>query len=59
MKLKIESKLLQEKLNGKIPITREELLILVNSWGRLYSFITNNEIEIKKHESKECYDLSA
>ncbi len=49
MKLKIESKLLQEKLNGKIPITREELLILVNSWGRLHSFITNNEIEIKKH----------
>ena len=49
---------LEDKLNGEIPVTREELLILVNSWGRLYSFNTNNEIEIKKHEPKECYDLS-
>ena len=49
---------IQEKLSGKIPITMEELLVLVNSWGRLYSLNTNNEIEIKKHEPKECYDLS-
>ena len=25
---------LEAKLNGEIPITREELLVLVNSWGR-------------------------
>ena len=25
---------LDEKLEGKLPITREELLYLINSWGR-------------------------
>ncbi len=49
---------LEDKLDGKLPVNRLELIYLVNSWGRLYSFNTNNEIEIKKHEPKECYDLS-
>ena len=29
---------LDEKLEGKLPITREELLVLVNSWGREQDF---------------------
>lgn len=29
---------LQEKLNGKLPVDRLELLYLVNSWGRTESF---------------------
>ena len=53
---------LEEKLSGEIPVTREELLVLVNSWGRLGSFdskASNNQmLMIDKCAAKECYDLS-
>ena len=49
---------LQEKLNGELPINRLELLYLINSWGRISSFDTNDNIKITKCKSKECYDLS-
>ena len=49
-------------LSGEIPITREELLVLVNSWGRLEDFNTktsnNQQLIIGKCKPKECYDLS-
>ncbi len=39
---------LEEKLEGKIPIDRLELLYLINSWGRSETFFTyNNDIKIK------------
>ena len=61
---------LEEKLEGKLPITREELFVLVNSWGRNISFYTkdsqNKDIYIEECEPtqseqallvrKECYD---
>ena len=53
---------LKDKLNGEIPVTREDLLVLVNSWGRKTSFYTkdsqNKDIYIESCKSKECYDLS-
>jgi hypothetical protein len=53
---------LEEKLSGEIPVTREELLALVSSWGRLESFNTkasnDQTLRIGKCDSKECYDLS-
>ena len=53
---------LKDKLEGKFPIHREELLFLVNSWGRTNSFCTidSNDFNviIKEYEKKECYDLS-
>ena len=53
---------LEAKLNGKIPVTREELLVLVNSWGRKLNFEAKASNEqtliIDKCEPKECYDLS-
>src|SRR5574344_1827384 len=53
---------LEEKLSGKLPVTREELLVFVNSWGRLGNFdakASNNQmLMIDKCDSKECYDLS-
>src|SRR5574344_3000958 len=53
---------LEEKLSGKLPVTREELLVLVNSWGRLGNFdakASNSQmLMIDKCDSKECYDLS-
>ena len=52
---------LDEKLEGKLPITREELLYLINSWGRtksFYIFDLNQDIDIEECEAKECYDLS-
>ena len=52
---------LKNKLEGKTPVTREELFELVNSWGRtqsFYIFDINKNIYIKAYESKECYDLS-
>ena len=63
---------LEAKLNGEIPITREELLVLVNSWGRKLGFATkdsqNKDIYIGSCETtqseqtefvrKECYKLS-
>ncbi len=54
---------LEKKLSGELPITREELLVLVNSWGRVFEFDTraydNQTLKIYKCEVKECYDLSA
>ncbi len=53
---------LEEKLDGKLPITREELIYLVNSWGRKFDFYTkasnDQTLIIDICESKECYDLS-
>ena len=52
---------LEAKLEGEIPITREELLVLVNSWGRaqsFYIFDINQDIDIEECKAKECYDLS-
>ena len=47
---------LEAKLNGEIPITREELLVLVNSWGRKLGFTTkdsqNKDIYIGSCETK-------
>ena len=51
---------LEDKLDGKLLVTREELLVLVNSWGRLGNFdakVSNDQILIiDKCEAKECYD---
>ncbi len=53
---------LEDKLEGKLPITREDLFVLVNSWGRSTDFYTkdskNKDIYIKGCKAKECYDLS-
>ena len=42
---------LEDKLEGKLPITREDLFVLVNSWGRSTDFYTkdskNKDIYIK------------
>ncbi len=50
---------LEEKLEGKLPITREELLYLINSWGRRVGFYTkdsqNKDMYIEECEKKECY----
>ncbi len=53
---------LEDKLNGEIPVTREELLLLVDSWGRSTGFYTkdsqNKDMYIEECKAKECYDLS-
>ena len=52
---------LEDKLEGKLPINKLELLFLVNSHGRTNSFDIYNasgKIRINKCEPKECYDLS-
>ena len=51
---------LEDKLEGKLPVDRLELLYLVNSWGRHYKFYISgvNNMEIEQCEPKECYDLS-
>ena len=53
---------LEEKLSGKLPIIREDLLVLVNSWGRIFEFATKTSNDqtliIDKYKPKECYDLS-
>ena len=50
---------LEKKLNGQIPITREELFYLVNSWGRNSAFLINGnqkeKIQIEKCASDKCY----
>lgn len=46
------------KLSGKEPINREELIILISSWGRKASFETFDNLYINKCEPNECYDLS-
>ena len=52
---------LEKKLNGEIPVTRLELIHLVNSWGRDFLFMTeksNELIFINKMKQKEKYNLS-
>ncbi len=49
---------LQEKLKGKIPVDRLELIELINSWGREEEFSTNENIIIPKCEATQCYNLS-
>ena len=46
---------LEKKLNGKLPVTNEELIYLVNSWGISKSFYIE---KADRSEPKECYDLS-
>ena len=53
---------LEEKLEGKLPIDRLELIKLVSSWGRMDLFLTtgiNNEtLVIEDCPPNQCYDLS-
>ena len=52
---------LEDKLEGKLPINKLELLSLVNSHGRTNSFDIYNasgKIKINKCEPNKCYDLS-
>ena len=55
-----EISFLEEKLAGKIPVAREDLIVLINSWGRTnYIYIdVIGYAEIDNCEAKECYDLS-
>ena len=55
-----EISFLEEKLEGKIPVAREDLIVLINSWGRNnYIYIdVIGYAEIDNCEPKECYDLS-
>ncbi len=48
---------LEKKLNGSLPVIREELFELVNSWGRKDEFSTHDDIEINSCEPSECYPL--
>ncbi len=43
---------LEEKLEGKLPVTREELLFLIKSWGEIYNY-DQPVINVGS-----CYDLS-
>lgn len=50
---------LNNKLEGKIPVTREDLIVLINSWGRDYTFSSFSiELKIYKCKATKCYDLS-
>ena len=49
---------LELKLSGELPVTREELFVLVDSWGRSENFSTNDNIYIEDCEPQEKYDLS-
>ncbi len=48
---------LKKKLNGELPVTREELIELINSWGRRLGFYTkdsqNKNIYIKECEATQ------
>ncbi len=48
---------LELKLSGLEPVTRKELITLVNSWGRLDSFDTTDDFMIMSSEASECYPL--
>lgn len=48
---------LELKLNGELPVTREELLELVSSWGRTDTFYTIDSIRLEQSKPKECYPL--
>ena len=52
---------LEDKLEGKLPVDRLELLVLVNSWGRTnfsYTEYLNEDVKIEKCGPNYCYDLS-
>ena len=62
---------IEKKLNGEIPVTRLELIELINSWGRIDFFYTqylDEDVKIEQCKAtqseqallvrKECYDLS-
>ena len=49
---------LEAKLSGLEPVTREELIKLVNFWGRDLNCILYNQESIKVSKPKEKYDLS-
>ena len=52
---------LEKKLNGEIPVTRLELLVLVSSWGRTSIFYTNikdDKVLIKEKNKGKSFDLS-
>ena len=48
---------LEDKLDGKIPVTREELIYLINSWGRLkeveFNIGFNDVLKIDKCEATQ------
>ena len=50
----------EKKLNGEIPVTREELVKLINSWGRTGEFYINKNEDriVRECKAKECYNLS-
>ena len=52
---------LEKKINGEIPVTRLELLVLVSSWGRTSIFYTNikdDKVLIKEKNKGKSFDLS-
>ena len=46
---------IKKKLDGKIPVTREDLIELVSSWGRKRYVFTRDKINIERCEPKEKY----
>ncbi len=48
---------LELKLNGELPITKRDLIALVNSWGRYESFNSIDNTRFNKCEPKEKYPL--
>ena len=52
---------LEKKINGEIPVTRLELLVLVSTWGRNGIFYTNikeDKVFIKEKDKGKSFDLS-
>lgn len=49
---------IQAKLEGKVPVTRKELFVLVNSWGRKKSFSIPEGYDIPAYPQGKCYNLS-
>ena len=49
---------LELKLSGELPVNRVELITLVDSWGRKDSLSTDDDLDIKKCDANESYNLS-
>lgn len=49
---------LKAKLAGEIPVNREELIELINSWGRRMSVYVPGIINVEQTNATEKYDLS-
>lgn len=49
---------INDTLEGKVPVTRIELIELISSWGRFENFVINGYGYVPKCEPKECYNLS-